>query len=132
VLHRGGVSLDALAEILPFGWRADTAWIDDWNEQNPARGQCGSTALVVQDLRGGTLMRGLVRDRSHETAVHYWNVLATGGTDLTWQQFSPSARVVECKAVARTDLLCSSWFVDRYRTLGDRVQLLLGEETFPE
>jgi len=119
------MSLDALAKILPLSWRADTAWIDDWDERNPARGQCGSTALVVQDLRGGTLMTGVVLDGAHGRSVHYWNVLALGVTDLTWQQFSTSARVLACKPVGRSDLLCSWWFVERYHAMRDRVDLLL-------
>src|SRR4051812_43598702 len=57
-------SLEELAVVLRQGWHADTSWIDDWDAQCPARGQCGSTALVLNDLRGGELMRGLVDEGS--------------------------------------------------------------------
>jgi hypothetical protein len=128
VLRSEHASLDALVKVLPLSWRAHTAWIDDWDERNPARGQCGSTALVVQDLHGGTLMTGVVGDGSHPPLVHYWNVLAAGVTDLTWQQFPASARVLHRKAAVRSELLCRSWFIDRYQALRDQVQLLLDEE----
>jgi hypothetical protein len=114
--------LELVAATLERAWHADTAWVDDWNAANPARGQCGSSALVVQDLCGGSVMQGLVDDASpHGLIVHYWNRLGTDDVDTTWQQFSSGARVVSRIEVERTELLTSRWFVDRYETLRDRV-----------
>jgi hypothetical protein len=118
-------SLDALANVLLLAWDAQTAWIDDWVESNPARGQCGSTALVLQDLRGGALLTGVVQDGRSTQFVHYWNALPTAIADLTWQQFAPDARILTCEAVVRSALLRNSWFIDQYHTLRDRVNVLL-------
>jgi hypothetical protein len=114
-------ALDDLAATLRRAWHADTAWIDDWQPEAPARGQCGSTALVLNDLRGGQLMRGLVDEGGRDLTLHYWNTLDLGQIDLTWMQFPPSARLVHGERVLRSDLLTSSWLETRYRTLRDRV-----------
>jgi hypothetical protein len=118
-------SISALAEVLPLAWSADTAWIDDWQAGNPARGQCGSTALVLQDLCGGDLVHGIVHDGRRAHIVHYWNVLDAGPIDLTWTQFGAAARVVRYEVVGRADLLWSAWFERRYETLRWRVDQLL-------
>jgi hypothetical protein len=114
-----------VAATLERAWHADTAWIDDWDATNPARGQCGSSALVVQDLCGGAVIRGLVEDASPDgLIVHYWNRLEDDDADTTWQQFSLRARVVSGIEVDRTELLTSRWLVERYETLRDRVELV--------
>ncbi len=123
--NRPAASLDTLADVLPLAWDAQTAWIDDWVETNPARGQCGSTALVLQDLRGGTLITGVVQDGRNTQFVHHWNALPTATADLTWQQFAPGARILTCEAIVRRELLRNSWFINQYHTLRDRVNVLL-------
>src|SRR4051812_17618104 len=109
-----GLHLSDLAAALPNAWTADSAWIDNWDDRNPARGQCGSTALVVQDLYGGELMSGIVSDRSTTRHVHYWNMINGDAIDLTWHQFFRPARIVRSELVERTDLLHRRWFTDRY------------------
>ena len=123
--NRPAASLDALANVLPLAWDAQTAWIEDWVEWNPARGQCGSTALVLQDLRGGTLITGVVQDGRNTQFVHHWNALPTATADLTWQQFGPGARILTCETVSRSELLRNPWFINQYHTLRDRVNVLL-------
>src|ERR1022692_1406729 len=57
-------------------WGADTCPPEDrlrWTPDNPARGQCGVTAMVVNDLMGGELSAG--RSRSMASAR-----IVTGGT----------------------------------------------------
>ena len=103
-----------------MAWGADTAWIEDWRPSNGARGQCGSTAIVLQDLRGGDLMRGLVEEGPGVRTVHYWNVLDIGQVDLTWEQFPSSARIVLGERVDRADLLVNRWFIERYVRLRRR------------
>jgi len=54
-----------------------------WSPQNPSRGQCAITALLIQDEFGGDLLRGVVSGESH-----YWNRLPDGTVvDLTLEQF---------------------------------------------
>jgi hypothetical protein len=112
VVRRHVRSIDEIARAIRSGWAADTAWIDDWDERNAPRGQCGSSALVLQDLRGGSLLRGRVAVDGDEI-VHYWNVLDLGQVDLTWHQFPTHARFVHSEVVERAEMLPTRWFADR-------------------
>jgi hypothetical protein len=114
---------DHLGATVRSAWDDGTCWIDDWDPRNPARGQCGTSALVLQDECGGHLALGIVHEtgRSVVPAVHYWNVVHGRHVDLTWQQFPSSAFVLRWERVDRQDLLVSEWFVDRYATLRSRV-----------
>lgn len=63
--------------------RSTSADPDGWTPENPTFGQCAVTALLVQDIHGGELLRGKVGQVSH-----YWNRLPDGSElDLTWEQF---------------------------------------------
>src|SRR5437762_79497 len=56
-------------------WDAETSFnARTWSAERPEKGQCAVTALVVQDLLGGVIVRAKVDGESH-----YWNVL-DGGT----------------------------------------------------
>jgi hypothetical protein len=74
----------------------------DWHPGNPARGQCGVTALVLHDLFGGDLMLGEVHVAGERTGAHYWNRFGTGlEVDLTRDQFAPEENVVGGQALQR-------------------------------
>jgi hypothetical protein len=78
--------------------------------------------LVIQDLCGGRLFRGLVDESGGDLTVHYWNALEVGQLDVTWAQFPAAARIVLGEHVGRQDLLTTSWLARRYETLLERVQ----------
>ena len=91
-----------MIDLVPFiraAWSRETsATPQEWSLENPARGQCAVTALLVQDTHGGDLLRGVVCGESH-----YWNRLPKGQIlDLTLEQFkgaeSPSEFVVRERA----------------------------------
>ena len=65
-----------------------------------SRGQCGTTALVIQDLLGGDLMVADVEYQGRVEGVHYWN-LTPGGIelDLTRDQFIPGESLVNQRRV---------------------------------
>jgi hypothetical protein len=92
------VSLELLRPILRAAWGADTcdpADLDDWRPENPARGQCGVTSAVVQDLLGGELVLGEVFANGVRIGWHYWNRLPSGDeVDFTADQFGPGEVVV--------------------------------------
>lgn len=73
-----------LRNLLEHAWSADTsADPKNWSKRNPSWGQCAVTALLVQDLFGGKLLRAELAGVSH-----YWNLLTTGEEiDLTRDQF---------------------------------------------
>ncbi len=81
----------------------DDADVADWSPANPARGQCGATALTVHDLLGGDLLVAEVRypDGSRQ-GRHWWNRLPGGvEVDLTREQFAPDEVVQEPSVVER-------------------------------
>nr|WP_240942836.1 NUDIX domain-containing protein [Planosporangium thailandense] len=74
----------------------------DWRPENPARGQCGVTALVVHDLLGGDLILGEVYEHGTRRGCHYWNRLPDGTeVDLTRDQFRPDEVVTAGSVVAQ-------------------------------
>lgn len=73
-------TLYQLEQALRSSWGADTTCLnakglERWHRGNPAHGQCGPTALVVQDLLGGDLLVAGVSGGDEEDEVHYWNPL---------------------------------------------------------
>ncbi|MER5847765.1 hypothetical protein ABT126_12080 [Streptomyces sp. NPDC002012] len=87
-----------LERAIRGGWGADTTTPDhrpNWTPDNPARDQCGVTALVVHDLLGGELVRGEVHVSGERVDYHWWNRLGMGiEVDLTREQFGPDETVV--------------------------------------
>lgn len=87
-------------------WARDTCDpvdADDWSTANPARGQCGTTALIINDLLGGEL---LVAEVLHadgtRQGVHWWNRLPDGTEiDLTREQFTSHEVIQQPRAMAR-------------------------------
>lgn len=73
-----------------------------WQPENPAKGQCGVTALVVNDLLGGDLVRGEVYVAGQWSDYHWWNRLESGvEIDLTREQFRRGETVVGGTTVVR-------------------------------
>ncbi len=91
--------------MLRASWGPDTCepdYADRWLPDNPAREQCGVTALVVQDVLGGDLVLGEVQIDGVRVGAHYWNRLPDGAElDLTAGQFGPGEHVVGGRVVVR-------------------------------
>lgn len=95
-----------------------------WSPENPARGQCAVTALVVQDLLGGEI---LIAEVHHTDAtrqgVHYWNRISDGvEMDLTREQFTASEVILTPTLVVRPADLSGARLAGQYRTLANRVR----------
>lgn len=76
-----GVTPEALGAVLPRCWSAETS--SGWRPDDPARGQCDVTALVVQALLGGEILKTPL----HE-GWHFYNRIAGIRHDLTAGQFA--------------------------------------------
>ncbi len=87
------LSVELLRPVLRAAWGPDTCDphdLENWRPDNPARGQCGVTALVVHDLLGGDLVLGEVHVGGVKVGHHYWNRLPDGTeVDFTAEQFHP-------------------------------------------
>lgn len=119
-----------LAEIeraVRRSWGADTTTPGHrpyWSPGNPARDQCGVTALVLQDLLGGELVRGEVRVGGEQTDFHWWNRLPSGlDIDLTREQFAPEEVVSGGVTIARPPEIVR--LREEYELLRDRVRAAL-------
>jgi hypothetical protein len=99
------IDLETLRPILRAAWGLDTCDPHDegdWHPGNPARGQCGVTALIIQDLLGGDLILGEVFAGETKTGYHYWNRLPDGReVDLTAGQFHPGEVIVGAEVQQR-------------------------------
>jgi len=84
--------MHTLAEVetaIKESWSFDTAEEDDgWTPDNPSRGQCDVTSLVVHDIFGGELLAAEVSKDGRRVEWHMWNRLPGGlEIDLTRDQF---------------------------------------------
>ena len=126
------MTLGRIIEALEASWGDDTAYDkSDWTPENPARGQCVVTSLVVQDFLGGDLMKYTVdADNVHES--HYCNKLDNGTVlDVTAKQYTfpvnlrPVPVDYDGFASIRDKRLSDEDTRLRYTILKDRVDSLL-------
>jgi hypothetical protein len=87
-------------------WSIDTCDpvdVADWTPNNPARGQCGVTALTLHDLFGGDLLLAEVHHADGtRQGVHYWNRLPNGlEIDLTRTQFQNAETISPPRTIPR-------------------------------
>jgi hypothetical protein len=105
----------------------DPVDLADWSDHNPARGQCASTALIIQDRFGGEL---LIADVFHANGsrqgVHYWNRLPRGlEIDLTREQFVAGEVIQASRVVSRPADVNVGRLASQYQALSDRVRTRL-------
>ncbi len=100
-----------------------------WTPEEPSRGQCAVTALVVHDLLGGELLEAEVQhaDGSPQ-GYHYWNRFAGVDVDLTRRQFDRGEQVQAPHLIAR--LPSVPWLAhDQYVVFRARVHAALRAAT---
>ena len=100
------IGLSDIEEAVRSSWGADTCAPEDvssWRPDNPARGQCGVTTMVVNDLLGGALVYGEVRVSGEFTDYHWWNRFGDLEIDLTREQFAPSEVIGPGTTVVRPE-----------------------------
>ncbi|WP_394888249.1 hypothetical protein ACG873_23965 [Mesorhizobium sp. AaZ16] len=71
---------DELFEKLKTAWSKESS--GSWSAENPAKGQCSVTSLVVQDLFGGSILKTKTRG-----GTHFYNLIDGVRWDLTVSQF---------------------------------------------
>lgn len=82
------INLTKIVEALEASWGLDTTLSpSDWSTDNPSRGQCVVSSLIVQDYLGGELLRYSV-DGENLHEIHYFNQLDDGTyIDTTINQY---------------------------------------------
>lgn len=113
-ISRDANFLRVLPTVFQECWRRETSYDPEkWSPENPTHGQCAITALVVQDLLGGDLLKGKVNG-----ADHYWNRLPDSTEfDLTRDQFGAAVSVTSPERVSRQYVLSFEDTVRRYEQL---------------
>lgn len=113
-----------LVSVFADAWSAETA-APGTSFAGPL-GQCAVTALVVQDLMGGVIVRAQLADGSH-----YWNRFpGVGDLDLTRGQYPddypmPVGYVVSRARLLEGDRAVAARTADRYMILSSRVVHIL-------
>lgn len=122
-------SLSELKAATEASWAADTTFdVSGWSPENPARGHCVVTSLVVQHFLGGDL-RKVTTVFQGQPESHYYNMLPDGTeVDLTGQQYpkdqelTPSQVNLHGYATAREKMMHEPETRRRYELLLGRVQ----------
>jgi len=122
-----------ITDLLREAWCRETASPScqaDWTTANPALGQCAVSALVVQDLIGGIIVRAVIPG----SGSHYWNEIPNGEDvhvfDPTRSQFPSSTVIPRGERVVREYILGSERALlagtpERYALLKDRVREIM-------
>lgn len=99
--------LRLLKARLPKAWCLETTSLncrDSWSRRKPSVGQCVPTALIVQDLFGGEI----IKVAANTAGAHYYNRLPDGRIlDLTKDQFRRGTRYNGYEVFTRWKLLDS-------------------------
>ncbi|QMU70208.1 hypothetical protein [Streptacidiphilus sp. P02-A3a] len=111
-------------------WGADTCPPEGrlrWSADDPARGQCGVTAMVLNDLLGGELIRGEVQINGEFRDYHWWNRIGLGvEIDLTREQFRHEEIVTGGTVIPRPPVTDWRRLREEYELLRGRVMEELG------
>jgi hypothetical protein len=95
-----------------------------WRPEVPEYGQCGATALVVQDVLGGGLLTGRLTHDGRRFLTHCWNLLEGDvEVDLTRAQLR-GARLLGTSRVTRAALLAHPPTAQQYAFLAARIAML--------
>lgn len=122
------VTLAQLETVIRGAWTMDTSDDpDEWTPSNPARGQCGVTAMVTYQFLGGVLLSSDVFRDGVRVETHHWNRLVSGlEIDLTREQFRNGETFSEPKVVdPRTRREPKLEYQRRIRLLASRVEAAL-------
>lgn len=120
------MDIQEIIEKLRVSWSAETAFeASAWTPDNPARGQCAVSSLLVQDLLGGEIVRFAVEYHgAHEK--HFANSVNGGLIDTTMSQyggegnFTLSASDLKEYSSLREKLLADKDTARRYGLLKER------------
>jgi predicted N-acetyltransferase YhbS len=85
------VTLTDLETAIRASWSRETsADPDEWTVDNPSRGQCDATAVVLRAYLGGEILVADILCDGRRVERHAWNRLPSGLTlDLTREQLRP-------------------------------------------
>ncbi|OWY68126.1 hypothetical protein B7486_27770 [cyanobacterium TDX16] len=80
-----------IIQLLSKCWSPESSSL--YTEENPAKGQCSVTALVIQDCYGGQLLKTRV-----DESWHFYNYINRMRYDLTAEQFDSPIEYLDLAA----------------------------------
>ena len=118
-------TLAGLEAAIRQSWSSETsADPDEWSSENPSRGQCDVTAMLVRSYLGGEILVANVLHEERRVERHAWNRLPSGLTiDLTRDQFKRGELLGEPAAEEPLGLGDAR---ERQSLLAERVEKALG------
>lgn len=128
--------LQKVISAVRASWDADTSSVkDEWTPENPARGQCVPSSLVIQDFQGGDIARVIVIGEGVSESHYYNEISSTDDLDLTGSQYrrqvvmvpNPADLKAENVSTTREYLMKNPKTLARYVLLKSRVAELLAE-----
>ena len=116
-------SISDVLKALQDSWSLEsTEEQENWTQSNPSRGQCGISALIINDYFGGKLVLWKVFLGEDQVGFHYSNELPDGTLfDSTGDQFWESEELKEPSSFERPDKLPKNR-ADRYLNLSNLVR----------
>ncbi len=123
------MNLELLRKALKKSWSKDTCYPpmeNEWSMDCPSFGQCYSTAMVLNDYLGGTILVG----KFPEGTGHLWNLIDGEEVDLTRDQFDKFEIVSEPEERSRSYFDVRPKYFEnnrRYLILKKRVEKYLSE-----
>jgi len=112
VTDRRELDPPSLFQILRRCWSPETG--GKWHPSFPARGQCSVTAIVIQDLLGGEILKTKI-----DGQWHFYNLIDGRRWDLTMSQFETPIGYADLPSSRKEALSDTS--SERYCLLRDRV-----------
>jgi hypothetical protein len=111
--------IERLQEIFFRAWsiQSSTKWI----QENPARGQCGVTALVVNDILGGEILKTETPE-----GWHFYNRINGKRYDFTESQFEEKPVYLDMPSSRDEAFLDTN--MEQYRYLIEKVYELWKEK----
>lgn len=119
----------SLRQAIEASWGVDTAYLEAYEEGNPALGNCYPTSRVVQYYYPKTeIVEGEIQTPKG-TEKHFWNLLTVDDIDyhidLSWQQFPVGSYVKSYKIRDRNELNDGEDAIRRVNLLLSRVKKFL-------
>jgi hypothetical protein len=109
------MTLSEIESAIQLSWSIDTTYcVDDYASRHPAWGNCAVTALLLQKLLGGELMRGWAIEPGQLGTAHYWNRVNGLDLDLTWRQFAHGTILTNTATADYHILVENEWMRERY------------------
>ncbi|SRR6266487_2084037 len=128
------MDMQPFIEALRQSWIAETSYVPaEWSHENPARGQCAVSSLVLQDHLGGDIRRSKTTFQGKRES-HFYNVLENGEVfDATREQYPDNVGLEEAPVILegftsiREMLLNDADNARKYGVLRELVQVALAQ-----